>query len=80
MERLGKILKRPFGRFTPTAIMRYIMYLPLNAIPIVGPIIFVALRARKVGPQAHARYFQLKGMNRKQREEWVEAHSAEYVG
>ena len=33
IQKLGKILKSPFERFTPKAIIRYVMYLPLNAIP-----------------------------------------------
>jgi hypothetical protein len=80
MSRLGKILKRPFARFTPTSLIRYFMYLPLNLIPIIGPILFITFQARKSGPQAHARYFQLKGMNKRQREEWVQPRTAEYIG
>ncbi|KAK7750170.1 hypothetical protein SLS62_007921 [Diatrype stigma] len=33
ISRLGKVLKNPFSKFTPTAIIRYVMYLPLNFIP-----------------------------------------------
>jgi len=33
IQKLGKILKSPFERFSPKAVIRYIMYLPLNAIP-----------------------------------------------
>lgn len=33
MARLGKILKTPFSGFSPKAIIRYFMYLPLNFIP-----------------------------------------------
>lgn len=33
IDRLGKILKSPFSKFTPKALVRYIMYLPLNFIP-----------------------------------------------
>jgi hypothetical protein len=33
MERLGKILKSPFQKYSPKALIRYIMYLPLNFIP-----------------------------------------------
>jgi len=78
--RLGKIAKRPFARFTPTAIIRYFMYLPLNFIPVVGPILFLLLQARKFGPAAHARYFQLKGMSKNQKDQWVHERKAEYTG
>jgi hypothetical protein len=33
IERLGKVLKSPFERFSPKALIRYVMYLPLNFIP-----------------------------------------------
>lgn len=33
IARLGKIIKNPFSKFSPKAIVRYIMYLPLNFIP-----------------------------------------------
>jgi len=79
VSRLGKLAKKPFARFTPTAIIRYLMYLPLNLIPVVGPILFILLQARKLGPQAHSRYFQLKGMNTRQKEEWLEARKAQYT-
>jgi len=80
MARLGKMAKKPFARFTPTAILRYFMYLPLNFIPVVGPILFLLLQARKFGPAAHTRYFQLKGMNKNQKDQWVHERKAEYIG
>lgn len=33
IQRLGKILKNPFSGFSPKALVRYVMYLPLNFIP-----------------------------------------------
>lgn len=33
MARLGKVLKSPFAKFSPKALVRYVMYLPLNFIP-----------------------------------------------
>lgn len=46
MQKLGRILKSPFAKFSPKALIRYIMYLPLNFIPIVGTVIFVALQGQ----------------------------------
>jgi hypothetical protein len=80
MARLGKVIKTPFASLSPIAIFRRLIYLPLNLIPLVGPIIYLSLQARRYGPQAHARYFQLKGMNKRQREEWVKSHIPEYTG
>lgn len=47
MNRLGKILKSPFDKFSPTAMVRYLMYLPLNFIPVVGTVMFVYLQGKR---------------------------------
>ena len=77
--KLGKLVKKPFAKFTPKALIRYLMYLPLNFIPLVGTAVFVVLQGRRVGPAAHTRYFQLKGWNNSQKEEHVEKHKAAYT-
>jgi hypothetical protein len=46
IQKLGKILKSPFDKFSPKAIVRYFIYLPLNFIPIVGTVIFVFLQGQ----------------------------------
>jgi hypothetical protein len=33
IQRLGKVLKKPFGSFSVNELIRYFMYLPLNFIP-----------------------------------------------
>jgi hypothetical protein len=77
--KLGKIITKPFARFTPKAIIRYLMYLPLNFIPVLGTAMFVILQGRKFGPSAHARYFQLKKMNNMQKEDFVARRKAAYT-
>lgn len=77
--KLGKIMKKPFERFTPKAIIRYFMYLPLNFIPIFGTVLFVILQGRKFGHSAHARYFQLKQMKTREKEDFVETRKAAYT-
>ncbi|KAK3067696.1 hypothetical protein LTR53_015284 [Teratosphaeriaceae sp. CCFEE 6253] len=77
--RLGKLISKPFQKFTPTAIIRYFMYLPLNFIPVVGTIAFVALQGRRNGPHAHSRYFQLKGMNKTEQDQFVEERKGAYT-
>ncbi|KAF9735548.1 hypothetical protein PMIN06_000535 [Paraphaeosphaeria minitans] len=79
MARLGKITRKPFERFTPKAIIRYFLYLPLNLIPVVGTVLFVILQGRKFGPTAHARYFQLKQMSKHQEEHFIESRKAAYT-
>ncbi|ERF68912.1 hypothetical protein EPUS_08072 [Endocarpon pusillum Z07020] len=79
MARLGKLVTKPLAKLTPSAIIRYLLYLPLNFIPVVGTVIFVLLQGKRNGPAAHARYFQLKGWSKTQREEFVEKNQAAYT-
>lgn len=44
MAKLGTLVKKPFAKFTPKAFIRYLMYLPLNFIPVVGSVLFVILQ------------------------------------
>ncbi|KAB8356654.1 hypothetical protein FH972_024231 [Carpinus fangiana] len=80
MAKLGKLVKKPFERFSPAALIRYFMYLPLNFIPVVGTVAFVLLQGRRYGPATHARYFQLKGYSDTQRKEWVDKRMGAYTG
>lgn len=80
IARLGKLMGKPFAKFTPSAMIRYFMYLPLNFIPVVGTVMFVALQGRRYGPSAHSRYFQLKGMSKGQREQYVDERIGAYTG
>jgi hypothetical protein len=77
--KLGKLVSSPFAKFTPAAIIRYFMYLPLNFIPVVGTVLFVFLQGRKFGPTAHARYFQLKKMKGQEKEQFIEKRKAAYA-
>lgn len=55
IAKLGKLVKSPFEKFTPKALVRYVMYLPLNFIPVVGTVIFVLLQGRTRGRSTHTR-------------------------
>ena len=58
---------------------RYLLYLPLNFIPIVGTALFIILQGKRNGPQAHQRYFQLKEWNKGQKEVFVEQNRGGYT-
>ena len=73
------MIKSPFAKFAPAAIIRYFMYLPLNFIPIVGTVLFIILQGKRYGPVAHERYFQLKGWSAQKREQWTNEHSGAYT-
>jgi hypothetical protein len=55
IAKLGKLVKSPFEKFTLKALVRYVMYLPLNFIPVVGTVIFVLLQGRARGNSVHTR-------------------------
>ncbi|KAK1768912.1 hypothetical protein QBC33DRAFT_577329 [Phialemonium atrogriseum] len=79
IQRLGKILKSPFDSFNLKSLVRYVMYLPLNFIPVVGTVIFIILQGRARGRSSHDRYFQLKRWSSSQKEEWLREHTGAYT-
>ncbi|KAH6665882.1 hypothetical protein F5X68DRAFT_177142 [Plectosphaerella plurivora] len=79
MQKLGKVLKSPFQKFTPKAIIRYVMYMPLNFIPVVGTLAFILIQARARGKTVHDRYFQLKKWSTPQQADWVQKHTGPYT-
>ncbi|QUC20071.1 uncharacterized protein UV8b_04312 [Ustilaginoidea virens] len=79
IARLGKTLKSPFSKFSPAALIRYVMYLPFNFIPVVGTAAFLYLQARNRGTQVHGRYFQLKQWSASQKQEWLDKHTGPYT-
>lgn len=79
VARLGKLMTRPLAKFKPSAIIRYLLYLPLNAIPLVGTVLFVLLQGKRNGPAAHTRYFQLKEWSKSQQEAFIEQNQGAYT-
>ena len=79
IARLGKLIKKPFAKFAPNAIIRYLLYLPLNFIPVVGTVVFIILQGKRSGPAAHTRYFQLKEWSQRQRQIHIEEHRGGYT-
>lgn len=59
IAKLGKLVKSPFEKFTPKALVRYVMYLPLNFIPVVGTVLFVLLQGKSRGNSVHTRVSHL---------------------
>lgn len=80
IARLGKVFTKPFARFKPQALLRSLIFLPLNLIPVVGTVLYIAVQGKRVGPSLHARYFQLKGWNSQEQDEWVKKNRGAYTG
>lgn len=79
MERLGNIIKSPLDKISLKGIVRYIMYLPLNFIPVVGTFVFLVLQGRSRGRRVHSRYFQLKKWPEARQSDWLRIHIAPYT-
>ncbi|KAI8097822.1 uncharacterized protein B0P05DRAFT_522214 [Gilbertella persicaria] len=56
----------------------FVLTLPLNAVPVIGPICFVNIQALFRGGQAHQRYFQLYKWTPVQRQRRIELHFWQY--
>jgi hypothetical protein len=80
MARLGKIFTSPLARLHPRALLRSLIILPLNLIPVVGTALYIFVQGKRAGPEFHARYFKLKGWTPTQREEWVANNRSAYTG
>ena len=87
MSRLGAIVKRPLEsarEITPQSVIKSLLYLPLNFVPVIGTLLYVFVQGKKIGPLLHERYFQLKRWDSEnapgQRKEWVEKRRAAYTG
>ncbi|TPX67743.1 hypothetical protein SpCBS45565_g03664 [Spizellomyces sp. 'palustris'] len=78
-SRVAKAAKRTMDRFSPAAIARYLLTLPLNFIPIIGPLIFFVLNGRRTGQAFHAQYFQLKGWTSDQVHSFIESQKGAYT-
>ncbi|KAL5003676.1 hypothetical protein BDV10DRAFT_1560 [Aspergillus recurvatus] len=88
VSRLGKMVKMPFALDSNgngnggivKGMVRSLIMLPLNFIPVVGTVMYVFVAGKKAGPAMHERYFQLKGLSREQREGWVKKRRGAYTG
>ncbi|KAM0751609.1 hypothetical protein T439DRAFT_324796 [Meredithblackwellia eburnea MCA 4105] len=77
---LGKSLLRPISsRFSTEGLIRYIVTLPLNAIPAVGTLFFLGYNGQTAGPAYHGRYFALKGMSKQERNTFVQQRRGAYT-
>ncbi|CAD6579280.1 MAG: hypothetical protein TREMPRED_002441 [Tremellales sp. Tagirdzhanova-0007] len=78
-KQLGNILTKPLSRFSTDSLVRYVLSLPLNLIPVVGTVFFVGYNGLKAGPGYHARYFQLKGYDKDKRQNAIKKRRGAYT-
>ncbi|CED84431.1 hypothetical protein [Phaffia rhodozyma] len=76
---LGKMVMKPLDKFKPAAIIKYLISIPLNAIPVVGTFVFFALNGVQQGPAQMSRYHQLKQFTPEQKKKFVHEHRGAYT-
>lgn len=68
--------------YTPWSIVQIvelIVFLPLNLVPFVGTPAFIIITGTRLGKLAHYRWFQLRGLTKKEKKEEVRRLGWEYV-
>ncbi|RUP44373.1 hypothetical protein BC936DRAFT_149567 [Jimgerdemannia flammicorona] len=70
-------LERAFELFERFAL--WVVTFPLNFVPGIGTAVFLYLNGKARGGKVHEAYFDLKGMNFKQRERWVAKRRVQYT-
>jgi uncharacterized protein involved in cysteine biosynthesis len=56
-----------------------VIFLPLNLIPIVGTPAFIIITGTRLGKLAHYRWYQLRGLTRKERKREISSRLWDYV-
>ncbi|KAF9360408.1 hypothetical protein BGX26_009533 [Mortierella sp. AD094] len=57
----------------------WLVTLPLNFIPVAGPIAFCYINGKARSQYVHRRYFDMKDMSVQEREEWIKARKSQYT-
>lgn len=80
VRRLGKPTRSSvYAPFSLRQITEFVVLLPINFIPWVGVPLFLILTGYRAGPFQHWRYFQLLGLDRKQRNALVGSRRWQYT-
>lgn len=79
-----KMLGKPsvtaiYSPFSLRQIVEFVILLPVNFIPFVGVPIFLVLTGYRAGPFHHWRYFQLVGLSKKERKEYIGKRQMKYT-
>jgi len=79
MQSAIKGVSKPLSRFSKEGLLRYIVSLPLNLVPMVGTVLFLLYNGAKAGPTFHSRYFQAKGLSPASRQAFVDKRKGAYT-
>ena len=80
VKQLGKLTESAvYSPFSLRQILEFIIFLPLNFIPIAGTPIFLILTGYRAGPFQHWRYFKLLGFTKKERNAFIKQRKLRYT-
>jgi hypothetical protein len=68
-----------YSPFSFRQIAEFIIFLPINFIPIFGVPFFLVLTGARAGPFHHYRYFQLRGLSKKEKKEEIRKRGWKYT-
>jgi len=81
VKRLGKPFRASvYGPFSFRQIFEFVVFLPLNLIPVLGVPIFLFLTGYRAGPLHHWRYFKLLDVDRKTKNRMIKRRQLQYTG
>lgn len=72
-------LVKPLQILSSGGLVRYLVTLPINMVPVIGTVLFILYNGYTSGPRWHSRYFQLKGFSKNQRQAFVSRKRGEYT-
>lgn len=80
VKQLGKPTESVvYSPFSFRQILEFIIFLPLNLIPIAGTPIFLILTGYRAGPFQHWRYFKLLGFTKNERKTFIKQRKLRYT-
>lgn len=80
VQRLGKPTSSAvYSPFSLRQIFEFIIFLPLNFIPVAGTPMFLILTGYRAGPFHHWRYFQLQDLSKKERKDAIRRRQLKYT-
>jgi hypothetical protein len=68
-----------YSPFSFRQIAEFILFLPLNLIPVVGVPFFLVLTGARAGPFHHWRWFKLRGLSKKERNREISSRKWKYT-
>ena len=80
VKQLGKpTVSAVYSPFSFRQIAEFIIFLPLNLIPVAGTPMFVILTGYRAGPLQHWRYFKLLDFTKKERNQFIRKRRLRYT-